>query len=79
MTPIYRVQKILRQLLLGLLLMPALVWAQGLLTNLPNRHITSLAGAWNYIVDPYETGYYNYRMEPYDQQALPSNSAFFMN
>jgi beta-glucuronidase len=78
-TPIYRVQKILRQLLLGLLLMPALVWAQGLLTNLPNRHITSLAGAWNYIVDPYETGYYNYRMEPYDQQALPSNSAFFMN
>ncbi len=67
------------KLILGLLLLPALACSQNLLTNVPNRHNTSLAGSWNYIVDPYETGYYNYRMEPYDQQSVPSNSAFFMN
>jgi beta-glucuronidase len=66
-------------LILGLLLLPTLACSQNLLTNIPNRHNTSLAGSWNYIVDPYETGYYNYRMEPYDQQSVPSNSAFFMN
>jgi beta-glucuronidase len=67
------------KLILGLLLLPTLACSQNLLTNIPNRHSISLAGSWNYIVDPYETGYYNYRMEPYDQQSVPSNSAFFMN
>jgi len=27
----------------------------------------SLNGKWNYIVDPYECGYYNYRYQPYDE------------
>lgn len=39
-----------------------------LLQNLPNRKITSLNGKWRSIVDPYETGYYNYRYEPHDSQ-----------
>ncbi len=31
------------------------------LTNIPARKTFSLNGKWQYIVDPYETGYYNYR------------------
>jgi hypothetical protein len=38
-----------------------------LITNTPNRNTISLNGSWNYIMDPYETGYYNYRHEPFDQ------------
>ncbi|NOQ91233.1 MAG: beta-glucuronidase, partial [Flavobacteriaceae bacterium] len=40
---------------------------------------TSLNGTWHYIVDPYETGYYNYRYEPYDQLESNNNSAFYNN
>lgn len=69
----------MRRLILTLLLLPALAGAQALLTNVGNRHSTALSGHWNYIVDPYETGYYNYRREPYDQQPEASTSAYFMN
>src|ERR1700761_1147229 len=31
------------------------------------RQEISLDGRWNYIIDPYETGYYDYRRMPYDQ------------
>jgi beta-glucuronidase len=41
------------------------------------RAATSLNGDWKIIVDPYENGYYNYRYEPFDQQATPSANAFF--
>jgi len=30
------------------------------------RQVTSLNGKWNYIVDPYDTGYCDYRRQPYD-------------
>lgn len=37
-------------------------WAQEyLLVNLDGRETISLNGTWNYIIDPYETGFYNYR------------------
>lgn len=32
-----------------------------LIGNLPGRKTTSLNGKWQYIVDPYETGFYDYR------------------
>ena len=32
-----------------------------LLTDIPNRNRVSLDGKWQYIVDPYETGFYDYR------------------
>lgn len=35
-------------------------------TNILGRQTTSLNGAWNYIVDVQEEGYYDYRMNPYD-------------
>lgn len=50
-----------------------------LLTNVDNRKTTSLNGAWNAIIDPYETGYYDYRRRPYDRQAQPSTSAYYSN
>lgn len=37
-----------------------------LLQNIYARQHISLNGRWNYIIDPYETGYYNYRREPFD-------------
>ena len=39
----------------------------------------SLNGRWHYIVDVYETGYYNYRMEPHDGTENPGSSAYFLN
>jgi beta-glucuronidase len=35
-----------------------------LITNVPGRSTTSLNGAWQTIVDPFENGYYSYRYEP---------------
>ncbi len=35
-----------------------------LITNVPNRNVQSLNGHWDYIVDRYETGYYDYRLKP---------------
>lgn len=32
-----------------------------LITDIPSRKTTSLNGKWQYIMDPYETGFYNYR------------------
>jgi beta-glucuronidase len=34
-----------------------------LITNLDGRHTTSLDGRWQIIIDPYETGYYDYRWQ----------------
>lgn len=49
------------------------------LANDYNRTSTSLNGSWQYIIDPYENGYFNYRYEPFDQQESPWASAFFLN
>jgi len=42
--------------------------------NIENRASLTLNGIWKYVVDPYQTGYYDYRREVRDQQANPSNS-----
>lgn len=36
----------------------------GLVANIEHRSTTSLNGPWHFIVDPYETGYYDYRHQP---------------
>ncbi|WP_188814307.1 glycoside hydrolase family 2 protein [Hymenobacter cavernae] len=38
-----------------------------LIQNMPARRVLSLDGNWNYIIDPYENGFYDYRREPFDQ------------
>ncbi|MEI8323962.1 MAG: glycoside hydrolase family 2 TIM barrel-domain containing protein [Betaproteobacteria bacterium] len=69
----------MRCLLFVLLLLSGLARGEALLTNTSHRQSVSLNGAWASIIDPYETGYFNYRHEPYDQEQPPSLSAFFMN
>lgn len=48
-----------------------------LLINAFNRTSHSLNGQWNYIVDPYENGFYNYRYQPFEQSPSPSPNAYF--
>ena len=51
-----------------LLLVPVLAFGQQVLQimNVGARQITSLDGQWKTIVDPFENGYYDYRLKPYD-------------
>ncbi len=42
-----------------------------LIANIRSRHIMTLDGKWRMIIDPYETGYLNYRLKPFDD---PSES-----
>ncbi len=44
------------------------------ITNIGNRTSITLNGVWKYVVDPYQTGYYDYRREARDQTPNPSNS-----
>lgn len=48
-----------------------------LIQNIEGRKTVSLNGKWNIIIDPYETGYYNYRYEPdpngYFKNAKPAS------
>jgi hypothetical protein len=46
--------------------------AVGVLQNVYGRKTTSLNGWWQIIIDPYDAGYYDYRMQP-------SPNGFFMN
>ncbi len=41
------------------------------------RSSISLNGEWKIIVDPYETGYYNYRMQPFDEQNEPWSAGYY--
>lgn len=40
-----------------------------LIQHMAARSVLSLNGNWNYIIDPYENGYYDYRHKAYDQSA----------
>ena len=46
------------------ILMSQFLFAQSkLLTDVPSRKTVSLNGQWQYIIDPYETGFYDYRFK----------------
>ena len=45
-----------------------------LITNIENRESMTLNGVWKYIVDPYQTGYYDYRLSVRDEQPNPSTA-----
>ncbi|HWF87933.1 MAG TPA: hypothetical protein VN659_03835, partial [Pyrinomonadaceae bacterium] len=55
-------------ILIALLALVPAVRAQqiGLIANTEGRKTVSLNGAWQTIIDPYESGYYNYRYQPSD-------------
>lgn len=52
---------------------------ENLIQNIYLRKGISLNGQWNYIVDMYETGYYDYRRVAYDSYEKPGANAFFLN
>jgi beta-glucuronidase len=62
-----------------LLLLPFFGLSQELITNVSNRNTTSLNGEWNYIVDQYETGYYSFHHDAYDQQKGIQKAAYYSN
>jgi beta-glucuronidase len=66
-------------LALFILVFAELTAQESLLINVYNRPSTSLNGEWRYIVDPYENGFYNYRLEAFENQENPGNGAFFIN
>jgi len=69
----------MRTLLFTAFLLQLSIAQENLIVNVYNRPVTSLSGQWNYIVDPYENGFYNYRYEPYDNSTNPGKGAFFVN
>lgn len=45
--------------------------------NIHNRNTTSLNGFWEFLIDPYDNGLLNYRLQPFDEMENPPKSAFF--
>ena len=43
------------------------VRSETIIADIFARQTTSLNGAWHVIVDPYDTGYFDYRHQPYDE------------
>lgn len=63
-------------LLLILLLFKLTASAQdSLISNIPARKALSLNGRWQYIIDPYETGFYDYRYK----ELNPANGDAYWN
>jgi beta-glucuronidase len=48
---------------------------QPLIQNMEGRYTTSLNGSWHYIIDQYETGFYDYRYNPHDNNPNVANSS----
>lgn len=54
------------------------IHAQSPVQNVMGRNTQSLNGKWNYIIDMYETGYYDYRYKPHDENPNPW-AGFFLD
>jgi len=50
---------------------------QPLITAVSQRTTLSLDGKWNYIIDPYQNGYFDYRRQPHDNNPNPGSGAYF--
>ena len=59
-----------------LLLLPLILDARPPMTNVYARSTQSLDGKWNVIIDPYDSGYLNYRSEPFDATVPPTGGYF---
>ena len=59
--------------LLAILSLGAEVREVPLLQNVFARQSISLNGKWNYIVDPFDNGYYDYRLRPMDRGGFGDN------
>ena len=50
--------------------------AESAMINASSRQALNLNGEWRVIVDPYDNGYVNYRLQPYDASPTPSGGYF---
>ena len=44
-----------------------------LVSNVYSREIQTLNGKWNYVIDPLENGYYDYRLQPFEVHGFFEN------
>jgi beta-glucuronidase len=73
-------KKLIFSIVCSIIILTSTVYAQvSLIQNVYARKVVSLDGKWNYIVDPYEMGYYDYRTIPYDQNPKPQDRAYYTN
>lgn len=58
-----------KQIWFSILLIGAFLkgFSQDVVQNIQSRNNISLNGRWNYIIDPYQNGYYDYRRLAFDQ------------
>ncbi len=70
------VKKCFGILLVGAVLASVPTRAEVVLADVFARQVTSLNGKWRVIVDPYDTGYYDYRHQPYDASPYPGGGFF---
>jgi beta-glucuronidase len=66
----------LLSLLLAAALAPAASLPESPLVNAPARTVQSLNGRWHVIIDPYDNGYFNYRLQPLDAAEKPVGGYF---
>jgi len=73
------IRKVSFNFLLLFLSFQALSAQMSLITNVENRDVMTLNGVWKYIVDPYETGFYDYRRVQRDTKAqIDKTEALFL-
>lgn len=60
------VKTFILSVILGMTGVSSIAQEAPLITNISARKTTSLDGQWKTIVDPFENGYYDYRLQPYD-------------
>ncbi|WP_242156323.1 glycoside hydrolase family 2 protein [Aestuariivivens sediminis] len=53
-------------------------FSQKTFQNISSRNGISLNGTWNYIIDPYQMGYLDYRLKPFDESAT-GKGGFYEN
>ncbi len=68
-------------LFINLFILSCFINGQSLISNVYNRNILSLNGKWNYIIDPYESGFYDYRYMAFDAEnnADPNYGGFYID
>ncbi len=71
-----QVQKFLFSITLLFVIGTSGICQSQIIQNIYGRTYTSLNGRWNYIIDPYEMGYYDYRHTPFDQ-SLSGKGGFY--
>ncbi len=69
-------KQIILLLVLAGAVIPPLLSAATPLMNAAAREAQNLNGRWHVIVDPFDNGYVNYRLEPFDAAAKPTGGYF---